>query len=85
MNERDAVSQEPEQPAVSLSMSARAGSPTVSFTLTVIPADSIEVEDSPTLRYLPLKSGYFSLPKRVFLIVDGEKHDITSETLPEES
>ena len=79
MSEGDAVSHESEQPVVNLSISARAGSPTVSFNLTVIPGAGIEVEDSPTLRLLPLRNGDFSLPKRVYLIIDGVRHEITSE------
>ena len=35
------------------------------------------------LRYLPLKNGDFSLPKRVFLTVDGVKFEITRDTPPE--
>lgn len=79
MSEGDAVSHESEQPVVNLSISARAGSPTLSLTLTVIPAAGIEVEDSLTLRLLPLRNGNFSLPKRVYLIIDGVRYDITSE------
>ena len=52
--------------------------------LTVIPADSVEVEDSPTLKYLRLRTGDYSCYKRIFLVVDRERCEITVDELPED-
>ena len=73
----------PEPHVVNLSMSATAGAPTASFTLEVIPADDVEVEDSQTLKYLRLRSGDYQCYKRVFLTVGGERVEITVDTLPD--
>ena len=72
-----------EPHVVNLSMSARAERPTASFTLEVIPADDIQVEDSESLRYLRLRNGDYQCYKRVFLIVGGEKMEITVDSLPD--
>ncbi len=50
----------------------------------VTPADAIVFEDSPNLRYLRLKNGDFSLPHRVFLVLEGKKFEITMQALPNE-
>ena len=52
--------------------------------VTVVPADGIEVEDADTLKYLRLRVGDYQVPKSVFLIVDGERYEITQDALPDE-
>ena len=51
----------------------------------VTAADGIVIEDTMGLRYLRLRSGDFSLPKRVFLVLEGQKFEITMEMLPTDS
>ena len=41
--------------------------------------DNIEIEDASTLKLLRLKNGDFELYKRVFLLIDGEMHEITMD------
>ena len=83
MNGNDFPPSESVPPVSHLRMSARAGSPTASFNLRVVAADDIEVEDSATMKFLRLRNGDFALPKSVFLVVDGERHEITIDALPE--
>ncbi|MXZ90743.1 MAG: hypothetical protein F4W95_05360 [Chloroflexi bacterium] len=67
---------------VDASFQVNSGPPTVSITVEVTPADGIEVEESDTLKYLRLRAGDFALAKRVFLIVDGERVEITVAEFP---
>ena len=53
--------------------------------VTVIPADAVEVTPSPTPRFLRLRVSDFSCYSHVWLRVDGEWHDITLESLPDEA
>ena len=48
----------------------------------VIPADGVEVEDSKEPRFLRLQIGDVLCFNRVFLRIDGDKHEITRDTLP---
>lgn len=75
---------EEEPKTVSLRASIRAGEPRISATLTVVPADSIELEESGEARFLRLRNGDFKLYKRVFLVIGGERHEITQSSLPDE-
>ena len=50
----------------------------------VTPADRIEVEDADHLKYLRLRAGDFELPQAVFLVINGARHEITQDSLPEE-
>ena len=74
-------SQDDEPKVVNLSVSGALGELTASVTLEVIPADDIQVEDSETPRYLRLRNGDYQCYKRVFLIVGGEKSEITVDVL----
>ena len=47
-------------------------------------ADRIEVEDADHLKYLRLRAGDFELPQAVFLVINGERLEITQDSLPEE-
>ena len=63
----------------------QSGVPKVSATVRVQYADRIEVEDSQTLKYLRLRTGdVYGLAQAVFLVVEGERYEITQDTLPEE-
>ena len=46
-------------------------------TVTVTRADNIEVEDSQIQKVLRLRNGDYSCFKTVYLIVDGQRHEIT--------
>ena len=52
--------------------------------VTVVRADGIEAEDSPTYKWLRLRTGDIELPNRVFLVIDGNRYEITRDSLPEE-
>ena len=52
--------------------------------LTVVPADRIEVEDASSLKYLGLRSGYIQVPNHVFVVMEGSRHEITVDSLPDE-
>ena len=69
-----------------LSLSGRAisGPGTTSGTLSVIPAARIEVEPSETLKYLRLRVGDIEVPNRVFIVQDGQRREITMDSLPDE-
>ena len=75
-------SREPKR--VSLSGHASLGPITTSGTLTVIPAARIEVEPSEILKYLRLKNGDIEVPNRVFVVQDGQRYEITMDSLPDE-
>ena len=47
-------------------------------TVTVTRADNIEVEDSQDQKVLRLRNGDYSCFKSVYLIVDGQRHEITT-------
>ena len=53
-------------------------------TLTVIPADRVEVENSPTLKYLRLRNGDIKVPNRVFIVSECKRREITMDSLPDE-
>ena len=53
--------------------------------LEITPADRIEVEEAETPKYLRLRTGDFRMPQAVFLVIDGERHEITLDELPSES
>ena len=57
------------------SASSTAGVPTASLTVQATFVDSIEVEDSSTLKYLRLRNGDFSSRKSVFLVTDGQRRE----------
>ena len=80
MEKNDCESNDTEHQDISLSVLESSGVPTVSANL--MPASGIETEDSPTLKYLRLRNGDYSLPNRVFLIVNGQRHEITMDALP---
>ena len=48
------------------------------------PADRIEVEDADNIKFLWLRNGDFQLPQAVFLVIDGERREITQDSLPGE-
>lgn len=58
----------------------------VSFTYSaeVIPVDDVVTESSSTLKYLRLRNGDYNCYRAVFLVIDGERHEITMDALPEE-
>ena len=56
----------------------------LSVTITVLHADRIEVEDADRMKYLRLRSGDIELPNRVFLIVEGQRMEITVDELPKD-
>lgn len=51
-------------------------------TVTVTRAHDIEVEDSDTERVLRLRNGDYACFKRVYLVIDGERHEITMDSVP---
>ena len=50
--------------------------------LTVRLADDVLVDESTTLKYLRLRNGDFELYRRIYLVIEGERHEITIDTLP---
>ena len=70
---------EMQQKRVQLSGSATLGPITATATLRVARAADVEIEDSPTLKFLRLRNGDFDMYKRVFLVIDGESHEITMD------
>ena len=40
-------------------------------------ADDLVSERSGTLRYLRLRSGDYKLYRRVFIVIDGQRHELT--------
>ena len=58
--------------------------PMLRATVTVIPADAVEVEKSTTLKYLRLRNADYTCYTSVYLVLDGERHEITMDTLPDE-
>ena len=65
------------QPLVAQAMISRA-------TLTVIPADGVEVEPSTAPKYLRLITADYVCYTSVFLVVNGQRYEITVDTLPDE-
>ena len=78
MGEQESI--EPQR--IELTASANFGALTSQAGLRVRLVDNLEVEDSSTLKLLRLRDGDFELYKRVFLVIDGEKYEITRN--PEE-
>ena len=76
----DASNGEPE--TVSLSVQAMAGLPTAAARVTVISADDVVVEVSPTLKYLLSHNGYFELYRSVSVVLEEERYVITTDALP---
>ena len=76
---------QPESRVVHLQMSGTSGWPTAEFNLSVIPEDGIEVEVSDNLECLRLRAGIVRLPQTLYLVVQGERLEITQDALPEES
>ena len=62
-----------------------AGPPSASVTLRVIQADKVKVEDAPSPVYLRLRSGDIECYSRVLISVEGAWHEITVDSLPNES
>ena len=85
VNERTSV----DPATLNGSVSIRAGSPKVTVSAQVIPADDVVTEPSTTLKYLRLRNGDYHLYKRVFIVVEGQRHEITTDPdtvlQPEES
>ncbi len=52
------------------------------LTVTVTRAHDIEVEDSDTQKVLRLRNGDYACFKRVYLVIDGERHEITMDSVP---
>ena len=50
----------------------------------VVPVDGIKVEESPTTKYLGTRSGYLECCQRVLISVEGHRHELTRDDLPEE-
>ena len=71
--------QEPQPERVQLGASATFGAPAGRATLNVARAANVEVEDSPSLKFLRLRNGDFDMYKSVFLVIDGERHEITMD------
>lgn len=85
MTTEDNPCEEPEAPVVHLRPAGpvSAGAPTVSVaTLVVIQADNIEVEDSPTPKYLYMKNGTLTCSSAVYIWVNGERYEITMDHPP---
>ena len=80
-----ATDKKPEPRKVEIQASAFIGGITISRAeFQVLLADKIEVEPGSDLKCLPMRSGgYFTLPQAVFLVVDGERHEITIDKLPD--
>ena len=74
---------QPEPQRVKASITT--GIPSIRATIRITPADKIEVEDAETLKYLRLRAGDFQLPQAVFLVVQGERFEITQDELPPEA
>ena len=82
----ESTENQPEPQVVNIQMQAIAGSAIMGkMELTVLPADGIEIEDADNLKYLRLRVGDYQIPKRVFLIVEGERYEITQDALPDEN
>ena len=76
----DSTEQETNEPkTVDASMHARGGSPTVRFSPEAIPADDLVTEASSTLKCLRLRNGDYHLYKRVFVVIEGQRHEITMD------
>ena len=52
------------------------------LTVTVTRAHDIEVEDSDTEKVLRLRNGDYACFKRAYLVIDGERHEITVDSMP---
>ena len=56
----------------------------MSATVTVVQIDRIEVGDADRMKYLRLRSGEIEFPNRVFLMVEGQRIEITVDELPKD-
>ena len=77
-----AENESPRPRKVGISAHFVGGPASVSARVNVVPADRLEVEDSSTLEYLRLRNGDIELPNSVFIVIDGNRHEITVEALP---
>ena len=84
MKAEESASQNPEHFHVSLQPINVGWTIASSITVSVIPADAVEIEQSSTLKYLRLRNADYTSYTSVFLVVDGVRHEITMDTLPEE-
>ena len=75
MNEQE--SSDPQR--IKLTASASFGALTSRGELRVRLVDNIEIEDTSTLKLLRLRNGDFELYKQVFLLINGERHEITMD------
>ena len=75
MNEQE--SSDPQR--IELTASASFGALTSRGELRVRLVDNIEIEDASTLKLLRLRNGDFELYKQVFLLINGERHEITMD------
>ena len=50
--------------------------------LSVRLADDVLAEESTTLKYLRLRNGDFELYRSIYLVIKGERHEITTDALP---
>ena len=81
----ESTDKQPEPQVVQLEGQILAANATIRVgALTVLPADDIEIEEAETLKFLRLRVGDYQVPKSVFLIVDGERYEITQDALPTE-
>ena len=74
---------ESKRQSVGIRASLRGGDITGSVKLEVISADDIQVEDSSERKYLRLRNGDYQCFKSVFLVIAGERHEITMDSLPD--
>ena len=84
MKAEESASQNPKPVQVSLQPVNAGGTIASSITVEVIPADAVETEQSSTLKFLRLRNADYTSYTSVFLVVDGVRHEITMDTLPEE-
>lgn len=56
---------------------------TFSYAAEEIPADEIVMEPSAIVKYLRIRNGDYSCRKAIFLVIDGARHEITMDALPE--
>ena len=49
---------------------------------TVIPADDVLVEASPTLKYLRSRNGHFELNRSAYVVLDRQEYESTTDILP---
>ena len=56
----------------------------VSVSFTATPVDDVIVAPSTTLKYLRLRNGDYACHSSVFLVIAGQRHEITMDGLPED-